>query len=75
MLSYASQVCMQVPYTLAEGVCTCPGGGGGVLDPKWIRVCPHDVARAVGADAKKSKKNYPYGCKIFKKTLIWVKNL
>ena len=27
--------------------------GGGYLTPKWIRVCPRNVAAAVGAGAKK----------------------
>ena len=37
---------------------------GGYLTPKWIRVCPRDVARAVGVGEKKCQKPYPYGGKL-----------
>ena len=38
------------------------------LTPKWIQVCPHDVARAVGVGAKKFQKNLTLmGAKFAKK--------
>ena len=41
--------------------------GGGILDHQMDTGVPHHVARVVGADAKKRKKNIPLWVQIFSK--------